>query len=101
LYEAPRSRAQDTQIERVVDDTTAPASVSLFAGTTTGRNKDQVARPLRGLDVLRSRRHGAESTIALITALQQARRLQAAAHNASTISAVSTLAAPMQRSAAP
>jgi hypothetical protein len=37
LYEAPRSRARDTQIERVVDDTTAPASVSLFAGTTTGK----------------------------------------------------------------
>jgi hypothetical protein len=28
-------RARDTQIERVVDDTTAPASVSLFAGTAT------------------------------------------------------------------
>jgi hypothetical protein len=37
LYEAPWSRARDTQIERVVDDTTAPASVSLFAGTTTGK----------------------------------------------------------------
>ena len=44
---------------------------------------------------------GAESTIALITALQQARRLQAAARSASTTSAVSTLAAPTQRSAAP
>ena len=44
---------------------------------------------------------GAESTLALITALQQARRLQAAARRAPTISAVTTLAAPTQRSAAP
>jgi glycosyltransferase involved in cell wall biosynthesis len=44
---------------------------------------------------------GAESTLALITALQQARRLQAAARNATTSADVSTLAAPMQRSAAP
>jgi hypothetical protein len=44
---------------------------------------------------------GAESTIALITALQQARRLQAAARRASTSSATSTAAAPTQRSAAP
>lgn len=44
---------------------------------------------------------GAESTIALIGALQQARRLQAAAARARTSRSVSTLAAPMQRSAAP
>jgi len=44
---------------------------------------------------------GAESTLALITALQQARRLQAAARRAPTTSAVTTLAAPTQRSAAP
>jgi glycosyltransferase involved in cell wall biosynthesis len=44
---------------------------------------------------------GAESTIALITALQQARRLQAAASRAPTSSALSTLAAPIHRSAAP
>jgi glycosyltransferase involved in cell wall biosynthesis len=44
---------------------------------------------------------GAESTIALITALQQARRLQAAASSASTSAAVSTVAAPTQLSAAP
>jgi hypothetical protein len=44
---------------------------------------------------------GAESTIALITALLQARRLQAAASRASTRAAVSRLAAPTQRSAAP
>jgi glycosyltransferase involved in cell wall biosynthesis len=44
---------------------------------------------------------GAESTIALISALQQARRLQAAAASARRSGAASTLAAPMQRSAAP
>ena len=44
---------------------------------------------------------GAESTLALIAALQQARRLQAAARSALTASAASTLAAPTQRSAAP
>ncbi len=44
---------------------------------------------------------GAESTLALITTLQQARRLQAALRRASTTSAVTTLAAPTQRSAAP
>jgi hypothetical protein len=44
---------------------------------------------------------GAESTLALITALQQARRLQAAARKAPRSSDVSTLAAPTQRSAAP
>jgi glycosyltransferase involved in cell wall biosynthesis len=44
---------------------------------------------------------GAESTIALISALQQARRLQAAAASARKRSSASTLAAPMQRSAAP
>jgi len=44
---------------------------------------------------------GAESTIALISALQQARRLQAAAASARRSGAVSMLAAPMQRSAAP
>src|SRR5438067_887910 len=44
---------------------------------------------------------GAESTLALITALQQARRLQAAARRAPRSSDVSTLAAPTQRSAAP
>ena len=44
---------------------------------------------------------GAESTLALITALQQARWLQAAARRAPTTSAVTTLAAPTQRSAAP
>jgi hypothetical protein len=40
---------------------------------------------------------GAESTLALITALQQARWLQAAARRAPTISAVPTLAAPTHR----
>jgi len=44
---------------------------------------------------------GAESTIALITALQQARRLQEAARSASSRRLVSTTAAPTQRSAAP
>lgn len=44
---------------------------------------------------------GAESTIALISALQQARRVQAAAASARRSGAASTLAAPMQRSAAP
>jgi hypothetical protein len=44
---------------------------------------------------------GAESTIALIGALQQARRLQAAARSASISGAASTSAAPTQRSAAP
>ncbi len=44
---------------------------------------------------------GAESTLALITALQQAQRLQAATRRAPRTSAVSTLAAPTQRSAAP
>jgi glycosyltransferase involved in cell wall biosynthesis len=44
---------------------------------------------------------GAESTIALISALQQARRLQAAAASARRRGSASMLAAPMQRSAAP
>ncbi|HET7566822.1 MAG TPA: glycosyltransferase [Gaiellaceae bacterium] len=44
---------------------------------------------------------GAESTIALIAALQQARRLQAAASSASTSGRTSTEAAPTNRSAAP
>lgn len=44
---------------------------------------------------------GAESTLALITALQQARRLQAAASSASRSGRVSTEAAPTKRSAAP
>ncbi|HZU20839.1 MAG TPA: glycosyltransferase [Gaiellaceae bacterium] len=44
---------------------------------------------------------GAESTIALLGALQQARRVQAAARSARTSASVSMTAAPMQRSAAP
>ena len=44
---------------------------------------------------------GAESTLAMISALQQARRLQAAARSAVSTSAVLTHAAPTQRSAAP
>lgn len=44
---------------------------------------------------------GAESTLALVTALQQARRLQAAARRARSRSAVSTSAAPTHLSAAP
>ena len=44
---------------------------------------------------------GAESTLALITALQQGQRLQAALRRAAMSSVVSTLAAPTQRSAAP
>lgn len=45
---------------------------------------------------------GAESTLALITALQQARRIQAAARSsARSTSAATTVAAPTQRSAAP
>jgi glycosyltransferase involved in cell wall biosynthesis len=44
---------------------------------------------------------GAESTIALIGTLQQARRLQAAARSASISGAAPTSAAPTQRSAAP
>jgi glycosyltransferase involved in cell wall biosynthesis len=44
---------------------------------------------------------GAESTIALISTLQQARRVQAAARRASISGAASTSAAPTQRSAAP
>jgi hypothetical protein len=44
---------------------------------------------------------GAESTICLITSLQLARRLQAAARRASTSSSVRTVAAPTQLSAAP
>src|SRR5262249_45547823 len=43
---------------------------------------------------------GAQSTIALIGGLQQARRLQAAARSASISGAASTSAAPTQRSAA-
>ena len=44
---------------------------------------------------------GAESTLAAITALQQARLVQQAARRAATTSAVTTVAAPTQRSAAP
>jgi hypothetical protein len=44
---------------------------------------------------------GAESTLALISALQAVRRLQAAARSASSNSASETYAAPTQRSAAP
>jgi hypothetical protein len=44
---------------------------------------------------------GAESTLAMISALQQARRLQAAARSAARSSPVSTPAAPTHRSAAP
>ncbi|HEU6443799.1 MAG TPA: hypothetical protein VFL61_01945 [Gaiellaceae bacterium] len=44
---------------------------------------------------------GAESTLAMIGALQHARRLQAAARSAPTISRASTVAAPTHRSAAP
>ena len=44
---------------------------------------------------------GAESTLALITVPRPARRLQAATRRAATTSAVTTLAAPTQRSAAP
>ena len=58
-----------------------------------------------GKDGLRPRgvneNQGAESTLALITALQQARRLQVLLRRAATTSAVTTLAAPTQRSAAP
>jgi glycosyltransferase involved in cell wall biosynthesis len=43
---------------------------------------------------------GAESTIALITALQQARRIQAAARSPSSSGSVSTVAVPTQQSAA-
>ena len=44
---------------------------------------------------------GAESTLAAITALQQARLIQQAARRAATTSALTTVAAPTQRSAAP
>jgi glycosyltransferase involved in cell wall biosynthesis len=44
---------------------------------------------------------GAESTLAVITAFQQARRLQAAIRKASSTSDATTLAAPTHRSAAP
>jgi len=44
---------------------------------------------------------GAESTLALISALQHARRLQAAARSAATTSEAATVAAPTHRSAAP
>jgi glycosyltransferase involved in cell wall biosynthesis len=44
---------------------------------------------------------GAESSIALITALQQARRVQQAVRSAATSGAVSIIATPTQRSAAP
>ena len=44
---------------------------------------------------------GAESTLAMISALQQARRLQAAVRSAASTSTVRTLAAPTHRSAAP
>lgn len=44
---------------------------------------------------------GAESTLAMIGALQHARRLQAAARSAPTISLASTVAAPTHRSPAP
>jgi hypothetical protein len=44
---------------------------------------------------------GAESTRALVVALQQARRLQAAARSAPSRADVLTVAAPTQRSAAP
>ena len=49
----------------------------------------------------RNENQGAESTLALISALQQARRLQAAVRNAASSSPVETNAAPTQRSAAP
>ena len=49
----------------------------------------------------RNENQGAESTIALIGAFQQARRLQAAARNAASSSSVETDAAPTHRSAAP
>jgi hypothetical protein len=49
----------------------------------------------------RNANQGAESTLAMISALQQARRLQAAARSAASTSTVRTLAAPTQRSAAP
>jgi hypothetical protein len=48
-----------------------------------------------------NRNQGAESTLAMISALQQARRLQVAARRAARSSAASTLAAPTHRSAAP
>ena len=70
------------------------AGVSLF-DPSTGGCRD-------GLTALGANENeGAESTIALVTALQHARRLQAAAERASRISAESIVAAPMHRSAAP
>ena len=48
-----------------------------------------------------SANEGAESTLALISALQHARRLQAAGRSAASSSVVTTLAAPTHRSAAP
>jgi hypothetical protein len=48
-----------------------------------------------------SENQGAESSLALITALQQAWRIQAAARSASSSGRSSTVAAPTQRSAAP
>ncbi len=49
----------------------------------------------------RNENQGAESTIALIGALEQAERIQAALRQASSTSAAETVAAPTQRSAAP
>ena len=49
----------------------------------------------------RNRNEGAESTLALISALQQARRVQAAARRAASTSSAATVAAPTWRSDAP
>ncbi len=70
------------------------AGVPLF-DVTSGGGKDGLSSDHA------NENQGAESTLALITALQQARRLQAAARKAPRSSDVSTLAAPTQRSAAP
>jgi glycosyltransferase involved in cell wall biosynthesis len=67
----------------------------LLLDSETGGSRDGLERD--GVN----ENEGAESTIALITALQQARRVQAAARSAESSGAVSTEAAPTQRSAAP
>jgi hypothetical protein len=67
---------------------------SLFDPTTGGCRDGLTPHGVNGNE-------GAESTLALIAALQQARRLQAAARSAPSRSDVLTVAAPTQRSAAP
>jgi len=73
-----------------VNDAGVPLYDPLSGGCRDGLERDGT-----------NRNEGAESTLALIGALQQTRRLQAALRSASSSSSFSTVAAPTQRSAAP